>query len=394
MAQSQQNRFEKHARLTMVVIWIIVLVSSVAALEWMLTPGDGRYAGTATDASPAPRRFLVMREWERNTDNLMGAPAWRRSDADDGGQATYTLSTDDNGFIEPAIRHKDADLNIVFLGGSTTECLYVQPENRFAHLTAKTLETELGLKINGINAARSGNSTMHSLLLFLGKIVPIKPDFAVLMHATNDIGVLTSHGGYWTENTDHRLLVEKDATIGEGVRTIVNRLVPYTSRLLRRATTTFTGFATGLISGARAKDDDQAGNDDKALWKRHGETFESALRSFVTAARSWKVQPVLMTQIRVEKTSDNKAEQNFIAPDDLARAGLDVERFGHIHDYFNAIIRQVAESEKAILVDLATAREWKFGRDVYDPIHFTDAGSKAVASIVAKALKEHIASSQ
>lgn len=394
MTQPSKNRFEKHARLTMMVIWIIVLVSSAAALEWMLTPGDGRYAGTATDASPAPRRFLVMREWERNTDNLMGAPKWRRSDADDGGQAAYTLSTDDNGFVEPAIRHNDADLSIVFLGGSTTECLYVKPENRFPYLTAKTLETELGLKINGINAARSGNSTMHSLLLFLGKIAPIKPDFAVLMHATNDIGVLTSHGGYWTDNADHRLLVEKDATIGEGVRTIVNRLVPYTSRLLRRATTTVTGFARGPISGARAKDDGQAGNDDKAIWKRHGETFESALRSFVTAARSWKVQPVLMTQIRVEKSSNNTVDQNFIAPDDLARAGLDVERFGHIHDYFNAIIRRVAASENAILVDLATAREWKFGRDVYDPIHFTDAGSKAVASIVAKALKEHIASSR
>lgn len=394
MTQLPENRFEKHARLTMVVIWIIVMVASVAALEWMLTPGDGRYAGTATDASPAPRRFLVMREWERNTDNLMGAPAWRRSDADDGGRATYTLSTDDNGFIEPAIRHKDADLNIVFLGGSTTECLYVQPENRFPYLSAKMLETELGLKINGVNAARSGNSTMHSLLLFLGKIAPIKPDFAVLMHATNDIGVLTSHGGYWTKNAEHRLLVEKDATIWEGVRTILNHLVPYTSRLLRRAKNTVAVFAQSLISGARAKDGDKSGDGDKAMWKRHGETFESALRSFVSAARSWKVQPVLMTQIRVEKTSDDKAEQNFIAPADLARAGLDVERFGHIHDYFNAIIRRVAASENAILVDLATVREWKFGRDVYDPIHFTDAGSKAVASIVAKTLKEHIASRQ
>ncbi len=390
MTQPSQNRFEKHARLTMVIIWIIVIIAGVAALEWMLTPNDGRYAGTATDASPAPRRYLVMREWERNTDNLMGAPAWRRSDADDGGRESYILSTDENGFVEPATRHKDADLNIVFLGGSTTECLYVEPENRFPYLTAKTLESDLGLKINGINAARSGNSTMHSLLLFLGKIAPLKPDFAVLMHATNDIGVLTSHGGYWTNNADHRLLVEKDATIGQGIRTIVNRLVPYSSRLFRRA----ISAATNLVSGARAKDDVSSKDDDKAIWKRHGETFESALRSFVSAARSWKVKPVLMTQIRVEKEAGKKADQNFIAPDDLARAGLDVERFGHIHDYFNAIIRRVAASENAILIDLTTAHAWTFGRDVYDPIHFTDAGSKAVASIIANALKEHIAAGQ
>ena len=52
----------------------------------------------------------------------------------------YILRTDKDGFIEPSIIHDDADMEIVFLGGSTTECLYVREENRFPYLTGRRLE--------------------------------------------------------------------------------------------------------------------------------------------------------------------------------------------------------------------------------------------------------------
>jgi hypothetical protein len=391
MDEHLQNRFERHPRLIMAVIWIVMLFAAVAGLECLLSPGSERHVGTASASSPAPRRYLVMREWGRNTDYRMAAPKTRYRDKTENVRDVYMLSTDDNGFIEPAIRHRDADLNIVFLGGSTTESMFVNPENRFPFLAAKKLEESLGLKINGINASRSGNATMHSLLLFLGKVAPLKPDYAVLMHATNDISILANHGSYWTNDKDSRLVLEKGGTINDGIRTILNQIVPYSSRTLQRAKRTIELQVRGLFSDAKAADDDLVKGRNKAAWRHHGEMFESALRSFVSAARSWKVEPVLMTQVLVKERPKSTIEGDYITPDKLARAGLDVESFGHIHDYFNAIIRHVAETEEVLLIDLASAREWWRGRDVYDSIHFTDAGSEEVAGLISEALKERIA---
>ena len=67
------------------------------------------------------------------------------------------------------------------------------------------------------------------------------------------------------------------------------------------------------------------------------------------------------------------------------------ETFASDQDYFNAIIRDVARSEKIMLIDLARAADWKFG-DVHDSIHYTDQGSRKVADIVAAAFRAELAS--
>src|SRR5262245_59139032 len=38
----------------------------------------------------------------------------------------YVLRADENGFIIPSRIHDSADLTLVFLGGSTTECLFME----------------------------------------------------------------------------------------------------------------------------------------------------------------------------------------------------------------------------------------------------------------------------
>lgn len=40
----------------------------------------------------------------------------------------------------------------------------------------------------GINAGKSSN---HSVLTYLGQVVSHRPNFVALMHASNDVGILT-----------------------------------------------------------------------------------------------------------------------------------------------------------------------------------------------------------
>ena len=55
-------------------------------------------------------------------------------------QKPYVLRVDRQGFIMPAKIHDHPDLTIAFLGGSTTECTYVDEDQRFPYLVGRLLE--------------------------------------------------------------------------------------------------------------------------------------------------------------------------------------------------------------------------------------------------------------
>jgi lysophospholipase L1-like esterase len=370
------------------VVWALALIGGIALFEWDVTPRSGRYKAGGQSSGPGPARYLVMREWKRSTDYQFTPAAERRRHPDGGLQETYHLATDKDGFIEPARRHPQPDLNIVFLGGSTTECMYVAPDNRFPYLAAAKLEQALGLKINGINAALSGNNSMHSLLLLLGKVVPLRPDFVVLMHGINDIGALSSSGTYWIKSGSLRLFEEERISVGDAGKILVRALIPYTSRQLQRGSKAVRELLGVRRASAqtRAQTPARTGLPDRRA--EMGRDFESSLRSFVRVATAWGITPVLMTQVYVEPTAAESGAA-FINREQLAGAGLRADNFPTLLDDFNAITREVARSEAVPLIDLARARTWKFG-DVYDAVHFTDQGSKLVADIVATALGEQI----
>jgi lysophospholipase L1-like esterase len=379
--EAQSSRSKKF----LVAIWVLAAIGGVALFEWDATPRSGRYKSGGQSSGPGPARYLVMREWKRNTDYQFSPSAERRRHPDGGLQETYPMATDKEGFIEPARRHQQPDLNIVFLGGSTTECMYVAPDNRFPLLTALKLEQALDLKINGINAGMSGNNSMHSLLLLLGKVVPLRPDFVVLMHGINDIGALSSNGTYWIKSDSLRLFEEERLSVEYAGKILVRALIPYTTVQLQH------GYKSVLelfrIRRAQAQTPAPAEAPDRRA--EMGRDFESSLRSFVRVATAWGITPVLMTQVYVEPTSAAERSSAFVNREQLAGAGPRPNDHPSLLDYFNAITREVARSEAIPLIDLARARAWRFG-DVYDAVHFTDEGSKQVAEIIATALKEQI----
>jgi lysophospholipase L1-like esterase len=370
------------SRKVLVASWVLAAIGGLALFEWDMTPGTGRYKAGGQSAGPGPARYLVMREWRRNTDYQFVPSAGRKRHHEGGLQETYRLDTDKDGFIEPARRHAQPDLSVVFLGGSTTECMYVAPHNRFPHLTATKLEQALGLKVNGINAALSGNNSMHSLLLLLGKVVPLRPDFVVLMHGINDIGTLSSNGTYWIKDGALRLVAEEKISAGDAGKVLVRSLIPYTSEQLQHG----VKAVRELLRTRPAQAPASAGTSNRTEMARD---FESSLRSFVRVATAWGITPVLMTQVYVEPTSETERSGAFVDREQLAGGAPRAGDQPSLLDDFNAVTREVARSEAVPLVDLARARAWRFG-DVYDGVHFTDQGSKQVAEIVAAALAEQV----
>jgi hypothetical protein len=314
----------------------------------------------------------------------------------------YELRIDDSGFITPSIVHDQPDLEIAFIGGSTTECLYVRPLMRFPYLVGRMLEKRLGLKINSLNAGKSGNHTMHALLDYLGKVAARRPRFVVFMEAANDIGTLNRDETYWNERKSTSLVqYERTLRGSQPVADFFEQLrestIPYTYRLILNGFN-FTRLkmpaAKTRRSAAEIPDAESniAAPDEEEVRRREllRNSFEPALRSFVRLSKAWGSEPILMTQIRVDAREGEGGADDFFSPEALRQGNFDRASFSSIHSYANAIVRHVAITEGAMLIDLVGERHWT-REDVYDGIHFTETGSRHVAEIVERALASKIA---
>ena len=91
------------------------------------------------------------------------------------------------------------DKVIVFLGGSTTECMFVDEDHRFPYVAGQILEQETGAKINSYNGGMSGSNSLNAIDILINKVIPLKPDVVVFMENINDLSTLLYEGTYWNK---------------------------------------------------------------------------------------------------------------------------------------------------------------------------------------------------
>jgi hypothetical protein len=264
------------------------------------------------------------------------------------------MRTDDRGYLLPSRRFADPDATIAFLGGSTTECSAVSGEDRFPALVSKRLE-QRGLRVNTLNAGRSGNTTHDAVNLLFNHVVQDGPGVAVLMEAANDFGVLAQDPSYRTRS-------DLPMTIDVPMRWLAQSLSSRSS----------------VVGALRYWSTIQPPKP-RAESKRPGRElqvspapFEQSLRSFVGICRAFGIVPVLMTQpfapTRTRLTPSWTSAQSQLR--------------------FNDSIRAVAASEGVVLIDLAKHVEqdvpdWERPMNVfYDGIHVTDHGSHLYAEYI------------
>jgi lysophospholipase L1-like esterase len=268
--------------------------------------------------------------------------------------------TNARGYIEPAIRFDKPVYTVVFLGGSTTECLFVSEKHRFPARASFLLE-EKGLKVNSLNMGVSGNDSQQSINNLLNFVVTDKPDVAVLMEAANDIGHLRRMGGYEFAMGNSPTL----ATLG---RLLFTKASAYSSVLGLIRHTKFLLANKETMDRAR-----QTGNDldlNKRKSELPVEKFTQRLRTFIGISRAFRITPVLMTQ-------PSDAYRNELTPGWVDQSDQAA---------FNQAIRDVAIEEHAELIDLVAflnSKDTSIGSSAspifYDGIHVTDYGSDLYA---------------
>ena len=155
------------------------------------------------------------------------------------------------------------------------------------------------------------------------KIVPLKPDFVVLMHAINDLSALHSGDVYWNDVADISIVQFKRPPFKEFpfvyqvsllVKESLEMLIPHTVNAIKIVAMRNPKFEKLLITlrdkkvnnHADSKDQkpmkpiDQRSNDlslqNPKIRNKIIQEFRKSIQFFVSICKLWEIKPVLMTQ--------------------------------------------------------------------------------------------------
>ena len=288
------------------------------------------------------------------------------------------LRTDIDGFIlgPKDFTSNDKNVSIIFFGGSTTECAYVEEEKRFPYLVSE----KLGIRV--LNGGVSGNHSMHSLLSMIGKGIPQKPKHVVLMHAVNDLSTLSKTLSYW-KAPDSRSLIQTGnapshhSSLYKIARAAKNYFVPNTWQMTRHIFLSTEYLQTD--EWAIYRNDKIKSSDIEHILI---EQFTASLKSFVHLSRSWNIEPILMTQFNRLKSDDSTVRAEF----KLYQPLISYDEFIGFYAKTNDLVRMVAKDDNVFLIDLDSEIP-PTSEYIYDSVHLTTIGSELVAEKISTALK-------
>jgi lysophospholipase L1-like esterase len=384
--RSRRSPFARHPLATLTALNLAAVLALLAGSEALL-----RRSPPAPPTPLAPQRFVRLKELRPLRDFWLTPSDEYLQGTDSLSKKPYRVRTDADGFLLPSRRHERPDLSIAFLGGSTTECLYVDEENRPPHRAALLLEERTRLRVNAYNGGVSGAHTLDLLNVLVNKVMPLRPDVVVLSEALNDLGTQLLLGGYWNRNPSRSPLVAAPASeppsVRVALRTLKDAFFPLTYARARSA-----------VDGLRARPPEAlAAPDEFAEARGRRITIRPALRTefaanleaFVALCRSRGIEPVLMTQ----------ASRLTEAPDALVRraveaayrdTGIGYAEFSEEYGRFNDTIRRVGRAQHAVVIDLAASIPASRAF-MYDGAHYNDAGARAAAEAIAAGLEPVVA---
>jgi hypothetical protein len=283
--------------------------------------------------------------------------------------------------------YEKPDLTLVFLGGSTVACIYVDEDQRFPYLAGQLLEQKTGKNITSINSGVGGNNSLHSIDVLLNKIIPIKPDVVVMMHNINDLVALIYDRTYWSKNPTRKPIVNfyfyKNLTGLKALSTLARDM--YIPNLHAA-----TRILSRKIFGKKVKEseDEFAYIRGKKLTVDKAailDEFKMNLQTFSEICRARRITPVLMTQFNRYKTNPDPkvmaAMRGFESD-----SGIPVNEFIDLYAKFNEAIREVGKQNGVQVIDLANLIP-QDSQYIYDVVHLNTKGSQLAAQIISNQLQ-------
>jgi len=330
-------------------------------------------------------RSIQLREHSPDQSAIVRPTDHYMNEVENLNQINYEVSIDSNGFIASGNpKNEDPELKILFLGGSTTETLYVQQLNRFPSIVERNLRQNLNKEVEVFNSGVSGNNSMNSLLLMIGKGIPLNLNYSILMHNFNDFSLLSKTGSYWIAPKGRSILLDKTQQSNQILQNSFKRkifqfikqskdlLAPNLYSYLRPRILTNISYSTDEFAAFRGE------NFSNLNVESYKNQFYSSLLSFIHISRAWNIEPILMTQAnRVDL--DQPYFQEWFHRNN--KSNMSIDQFVDSYNIFNQLIREVSITENVELIDLEKIVP-KNNKFIYDTAHLNDAGSQLVGKVI------------
>jgi lysophospholipase L1-like esterase len=373
----KENWFQRNPKKTLALITGVAVLLIVFAAEKILQFYNHRQ-GVFLETEP---RYIRLKEYRPLTRIMVPFPQGHRPFTDNVFTKKYPIRVDSNGFIMPSRKYPQPDLSLVFLGGSTTECMFVDEENRFPCVVGAILERETGKKINSYNGAMSGINTLNCIDILVNKVIPLKPRVVVFMENINDLSTLLYEGTYWNKNTARSPIetLPKTKLVGKLLKEIC---IPNLNYAYKNLKSSLSPDEADEFAPARGKKLQV----DKARLNRE---FAMNLQIIVDICKARGIVPVFMTQANRITAQPDRVVAAYVGRFGQD-AGLSYKDFKEIYDSFNETIRRIGRDNQVMVIDLAV----EVPPDktyLYDMVHFNDTGSKFAAGIIAAKLKNIVA---
>ena len=279
----------------------------------------------------------------------------------------YLVRTDEDGFIENGnkINFAQSYETIMFFGGSTTETLFVNEEQRWQSILERNLNKKQHVpKFKIINAGVSGNNSMHSTVNLVAKGLQQNPKFAVLMHNCNDYALLRLTGSYWNAPAEKALVqIKGNVSLKNILFKIKDFLAPNLYELYKTVEFKFSD-----------QDDFRSVRGEETVDLEIVEAnFRASLNTFINVSMAWDIEPILMTQFNRINSDDEFFKSIYQGQDFLQY----IEGYRRLND----VIREVSVSRNVDLIDLDKLIP-STSDYIYDAVHLNENGSQLVAEIL------------
>jgi lysophospholipase L1-like esterase len=279
---------------------------------------------------------------------------------------------------------RDSLLKIITIGGSTTECHFLNDDKTWPWLLGRRLADSCrNCWLN--NAGLDGHSTYGHLVLLNGHVKYLRPSVVIFMTGINDVenntptfhdklntrGAFADLGHYLFENSE-----------------VLNLLLNLSRGWRAQRFNNTTGGMLVLDSTLTRRLPDTVMAGRLALQKPYLEAYRNRVRQLTDTCLKWGIEPVWVTQANLfgigrDPVSGVDLE---LFPTDEKDNRMNGRLIWEVLEEYNQVVREVCAERAVPLIDLAR-RMPKDSRYFYDMSHFTNAGAEKVSEILDSGLR-------
>lgn len=295
-------------------------------------------------------------------------------------------------------RRADDELRILAVGGSTTECLYVDDADVWTSLLETSLSTRIASRVWVGNAGKAGLRLVHHTVLMRTLATEIRPDVTIVLVGANDI-TETASALDWDRGMLQYQMVRSGPLLVDGRPRYSGLRLFWEAKRIGQLVK-----YTGPTAEVLVQDDAGLGTVEQRQRRQAGahiatppadlpellSAYNARLRELVASARAIGTRLVLMTQPSLYKTAMPAAEEALLWGGRLTPSSdsyYTSEVMVGLVGAYNAETLKVCSAEGLDCLDLAA----KIGTGLerfYDDYHFNVAGSRRVAAHVTDFLME------